>query len=56
MLEIYLQRKDYPSCYSILEILRLQKKILTNYIDQRIINEILVGVGKRENLHIYLKN
>ncbi len=34
MLEIYVLNKDYPSAYSVLEALRLQKKTITNYIDQ----------------------
>jgi intraflagellar transport protein 140 len=34
MLEIYVKQKDYPSSYSVLEVLRMQKKVLTNYIDQ----------------------
>lgn len=56
MLEIYLKRKDYPSCYSVLEVLRLQKKILTNYVEHDVINEILIAVGKKEHLVSYLKN
>jgi hypothetical protein len=56
MLEIYLKRKDFPSAYSVLEVLRMQKKILTNYIDQETISQILINVGKKENLANYLKN
>jgi hypothetical protein len=56
MLEIYLRNKEYPSCYSVLEVLRLQKKVLTNYVDQETINEILIAVGKKEHLGLYLKN
>jgi hypothetical protein len=54
MLDIYLLRKDYPSSYSVLEVLRLQKKILTNYVDQDTINQILTAVGKKEHLNTYL--
>ena len=67
MLEIYLKRKDYPSCYSVLEVLRMQKKVLTNYIDQETvkikffiflnqINTILVNVGKKEYISNYMRN
>lgn len=43
MLEIYLKKKDYPSSYSVLEVLRMQKKILTNYVDQEtVINNIIL--------------
>ncbi len=56
MLEIYLKRNDFPSAYSVLEVLRMQKKILTNYIDQETILQILINVGKKENLANYIKN
>jgi hypothetical protein len=55
MLEVYLKRKDYPSSYSVLEVLRLQKKVLMNYVDQETINEILTSVGKKDHLQMYLK-
>lgn len=38
MLEIYLKKKDYPSSYSVLEVLRMQKKVLMNYVDQETVN------------------
>lgn len=41
MLEIYVKQKDYPSSYSVLEVLRLQKKVLTNYVDQETVFFIL---------------
>jgi len=46
MLEIYLKKKDYPSSYSVLEVLRMQKKVLTNYVDQEtvIIFEIYIKI------------
>lgn len=56
MLEIYLKRKDFPSAYSVLEVLRIQKKVLANYVDQETINQILIAVGKKEHLSSYLKN
>ena len=54
MLEVYLKRKDYPSSYSVLEVLRLQKKILSNYVDQETINQILIAVGKKDHMNSYL--
>lgn len=42
MLEIYLKKKDYPSSYSVLEVLRLQKKVLTNYVDQETVKNFLL--------------
>jgi hypothetical protein len=56
MLEIYIKRKDFASSYSVLEVLRLQKKVLSNYIDQKTISDILNAVGKKENLNIYLNS
>ena len=56
MLNVYMKKRDYPSAYSVLEVLRLQKKILTNYVDQEQINEILIAVGRKEQIGVYLKN
>ncbi len=54
MLEVYLKRKDYPSSYSVLEVLRLQKKVLSNYVDHETINQILIAVGKKEHINNYI--
>jgi len=34
MIEIYMRTKEYSGAYSCLELMKLKKKVLTNYVEQ----------------------
>ncbi len=53
MIRVYIRRKDYLLAYSMLEALRVGKKILTHFIDPETINEILVANNKQEQPSLY---
>ena len=46
MVELYVKEKDFDSAYHVLEVMKNRKKVLTNYVDQNLINQICNAVGK----------
>lgn len=53
MIRIYLRKKDYQMAYTMIEGLRVGKKILSHFIDPETINEILTNVNKKEQSALY---
>lgn len=54
MLEIYLQNKDYPSCFSVFEVLRTSGKKIDRFIDYKTIEIILKSVDKLHMIKEYV--
>ena len=55
MIDIYYKNQDFNSAWSALEALRLNKKVLTNYVDLDKIKVIVEKAGKMTNYGKYFQ-